>query len=81
MDYSLQSNRKTREGKDHPDRDAQFEHIATTVAQFQHQQYPVISIDTKRKELVGNFQNLGQEWEPQGEPVEVNESEMGECWN
>lgn len=72
MNYSLQSNRKTREGKDHPDRDAQFEHIATTVAQFQQKQYPVISIDTKKKELVGNFQNRGQEWEPQGEPVEVN---------
>ncbi|NJL41413.1 MAG: ISAzo13 family transposase [Leptolyngbyaceae cyanobacterium SM1_4_3] len=72
MDYSLQSNRKTREGKDHPERDAQFEHIATTVAQFQHQQCPVISIDTKKKELVGNFQNRGQEWEAQGEPVEVN---------
>ena len=72
MDYSLQSNRKTREGKDHPDRDAQFEHIATTVAQFQQQQRPVISIDTKKKELVGNFQNPGQEWEPQGEPVAVN---------
>ena len=72
MNYSLQSNRKTREGKDHPDRDAQFEHIATTVAQFQQKQYPVISIDTKKKELVGNFQNPGQEWGPQGEPVEVN---------
>lgn len=72
MDYSLQSNRKTREGKDHPDRDAQFEHIATTVAQFQQKQRPVISIDTKKKELVGNFQNRGQEWEPRGEPVEVN---------
>jgi transposase len=72
MDYSLQSNRKTREGKDHPERDAQFEHIATTVAQFQQKQRPVISIDTKKKELVGNFQNRGQEWEPQGEPVEVN---------
>lgn len=72
MDYSLQSNRKTREGKDHPDRDAQFEHIATTVAQFQQRQRPVISIDTKKKELVGNFHNPGQEWEPQGEPVEVN---------
>jgi len=72
MDYSLQSNRKTREGKNHPERDAQFEHIATTVAQFQQKQRPVISIDTKKKELVGNFQNPGQEWEPQGEPVEVN---------
>jgi transposase len=72
MDYSLQSNRKTREGKDHPDRDAQFEHIATTVAQFQQKRRPAISIDTKKKELVGNFHNPGQEWQPQGEPVEVN---------
>ena len=70
MGYSLQSNRKTREGKDHPDRDAQFEHIATTVAQFQQKRHPVISVDTKKKELVGNFQNPGQEWQPQGEPVE-----------
>lgn len=68
MDYSLQSNRKTHEGKDHPDRDAQFEYIATTVAPFQQKQCPVISIDTKKKELVGNFHHRGQEWEPQGEP-------------
>ena len=72
MDYSLQSNRKTREGHDHPDRDAQFEQIATTVAQFRGLHRPVISIDTKKKELVGNFHNHGQEWEPKGEPIEVN---------
>lgn len=72
MDYSLQSNRKTREGEANPDRDAQFEHIATTVSQFQQRHRPVISIDTKKKELVGNFHNRGQEWEPKGEPVEVN---------
>lgn len=72
MDYSHRSNRKTREGKDHPDRDAQFEHIATTVAQFQQQHRLVISIDTKKKELVGSFHNQGQEWEPKGEPIEVN---------
>jgi len=72
MGYSLQSNRKTREGKDHPDRDAQFESIATTVEQFQQQHRPVISIDTKKKELVGNFHNRGQEWHPQGESPEVN---------
>ena len=72
MDYSLQSNRKTREGKDHPDRDAQFEHIATTVTKFQQMHRPVISIDTKKKELVGNFCQHGQEWEPKGELVEVN---------
>jgi transposase len=72
MNYSLQSNRKTREGDDHPDRDAQFEHIATTVAQFQQRHRPVISIDTKKKELVGNFHNHGLEWEPKGEPIQVN---------
>ena len=72
MGYSLQSNRKTREGQDHPDRNAQFEYIATTVEQFQQQHRPVISIDTKKKELVGNFHNQGQQWEPQGEPTEVN---------
>jgi Rhodopirellula transposase DDE domain len=72
MDYSLQSNRKTREGENHPDRNAQFEHIAATVAQFQQRHRPVISIDTKKKELVGNFHNRGQEWEPKGEPTEVN---------
>ncbi len=72
MDYSLPSNRKTREGTDHPDRDAQFEHLATTVMQFQQQHRPVLSIATKKKELVGNFRNPGQEWEPKGEPVAVN---------
>ncbi len=72
MGYSLQSNRKTHEGITHPDRDAQFEHIATTVEQFQQQHRPVISVDTKKKELVGNFHNQGQEWEPKGKPVEVN---------
>jgi hypothetical protein len=72
MDYSLQSNRKTREGENHPDRNAQFEHIAATVTQFQRWHRPVISIDTKKKELVGNFHNQGQEWEPKGEPPEVN---------
>lgn len=71
MDYNLQSNRKTREGEDHPDRNAQFEYIATTVEQFQQRHRPVISIDTKQKELVGNFHNQGQEWEPKGEPIEV----------
>lgn len=72
MDYSLQSNRKTREGNDHPDRDAQFQEIATTVTKFQRVHRPVISIDAKKKELVGNFHNPGQEWHPKGEPTEVN---------
>jgi len=69
--YSLQSNRKTKEGKDHPDRDAQFRHINTSVLTFQNQGQPVISIDTKKKELVGEFQNGGREWHPHGEPEEV----------
>jgi transposase len=72
MDYSLQSNRKTQEGADHPDRDKQFQHIAHTVVQFQQLHRPVISVDTKKKELIGNFKNNGQEWEPKRQPVEVN---------
>lgn len=69
--YSLQSNRKTREGTEHPDRNAQFEHINTTVQDFQQRGEPSISVDTKKKELVGEFRNGGREWQPQGEPVEV----------
>jgi hypothetical protein len=69
--YSLQSNRKTKEGEDHPDRNAQFEHINATVLSFQNHGQPVISVDTKKKELVGNFKNGGREWHPQGEPEEV----------
>lgn len=71
MGYSLQSNRKTQEGKQHPDRDAQFQHIARQVEAFQRQHRPVISIDTKKKENLGQFKNGGQEWQPQGQPVEV----------
>ena len=69
--YSLQSNRKTKEGGNHPDRNAQFEHINATVKSFQKRSQPVISVDTKKKELIGNFLNKGQEWLPQGEPNEV----------
>jgi Rhodopirellula transposase DDE domain len=69
--YSLQSNRKTKEGGQHPDRNAQFEHINATVQSFQKRGQPVISVDTKKKELVGNFKNGGREWRPQGEPEEV----------
>lgn len=69
--YSLQSNRKTKEGKDHPDRNAQFEHISATVLAFQRRGQPVVSVDTKKKELVGKFRNVGREWQPQGEPEEV----------
>jgi hypothetical protein len=61
--YSLQSNRKTKEGGCHPDRNAQFEHIAKTVRRFQRRGQPVISVDTKKKELVGEFKNGGREWQ------------------
>jgi hypothetical protein len=69
--YSLQGNRKTKEGAGHPDRNAQFEHINATVLSFQQRGQPVISVDTKKKELVGNFKNGGREWQPRGEPEEV----------
>jgi DDE family transposase len=69
--YSLQGNRKTKEGANHPDRNAQFEHINATVMRFQRRGQPVISVDTKKKELVGEFRNSGREWQPKGEPVEV----------
>lgn len=69
--YSLQANRKRREGDGHPDRNAQFEHINAEVLAFQFQGQPVISVDTKKKELVGDFKNGGREWRPQGEPHEV----------
>ena len=70
--YSLQSNRKTKEGGSHPDRNTQFEHINTTVKRFQQRGQPVISVDTKKKELVGQFKNGGREWRPKGEPEEVD---------
>jgi transposase len=69
--YSLQSNRKTREGASHPDRNAQFEHINLMVRAFQDRGQPVISVDAKKKELVGDFKNGGQEWQPKGRPEEV----------
>ena len=69
--YSLQSNRKTREGKSHPDRNAQFEFINLAVQQWQQRGQPVISVDTKKKELVGPFKNGGREWQPKGEPQQV----------
>src|SRR5260370_1397771 len=68
LNYSLQSTRKTREGGQHPDRDAQFNHIARTAAQYQAAGDPVISVDTKKKELVGDFKNGGREWQPKGGP-------------
>jgi Rhodopirellula transposase DDE domain len=69
--YSLQANRKMREGSSHPDRNAQFEYINRQVRAFQKQWQPVISVDTKKKELVGEFKNPGAEWQPAGQPEEV----------
>jgi hypothetical protein len=72
LDYSLQGNRKIEEGSDHPDRDAQFQHIHQLALDFQERGQPVVSVDTKKKELVGNFKNAGQEWQPQGQPERVS---------
>jgi hypothetical protein len=69
--YSLQANRKTKEGQDHPDRDAQFEHINRRVRDFQRARQPVVSVDAKKKELVGDFRNPGRQWRPHGQPEEV----------
>jgi hypothetical protein len=70
--YSLQGTRKTLEGSAHPDRDAQFRHIARKTARFLKRRQPVISVDTKKKELIGRFANAGQEWQPKGKPEPVN---------
>ena len=69
--FSLQANRKTREGDSHPDRDAQFAYINTEVSAALAEGQAVISVDTKKKELVGDFKNAGREWRRQGEPEEV----------
>lgn len=71
LGYSLQANNKTKEGKQHPDRDAQFHFICERVAQLQRRKQPVISVDTKKKELVGDFVNRGREWCPKGKPEPV----------
>jgi hypothetical protein len=68
LGYSLQSVRKSREGTSHPDRNEQFEHINETAEKFLRCKQPVISVDTKKKELVGDFKNAGKEWRPKGEP-------------
>ena len=72
LGYSLQSNRKKREDDSHPDRDAQFNHIARQSQEFQSEGLPVISVDTKKKELIGNYKNSGQEYAPKKNPVAVN---------
>jgi hypothetical protein len=71
LGYSLQSNRKTKEGASHPDRNAQFEYINEQVRRFQRRGQPVVSVDTKKKELVGDFKNGGREYQPEGHPEEV----------
>ena len=71
LGYSLQANRKTLEGRQHPDRDAQFRRIDRRVRAFQRLQQPVVSVDTKKKELVGPYRNGGREWRPKGQPEEV----------
>jgi transposase len=71
MEYSLQANRKTLEGTSHPDRDQQFEHIHARIREFQRDGQPVISVDTKKKELVGDFKNNGRELRPKGDPEKV----------
>jgi hypothetical protein len=75
LGYRLQSVRKSREGTSHPDRNAQFEHINATATTFLERRQPVISVDTKKKELVGDFKNAGREWQPTGspEPVRVHD--------
>jgi len=71
MEYSLQANRKTREGINHPDRNAQFEYIYESIKKFNRSGQPVISVDTKKKELIGDFSNVGKEYRKKGNPVET----------
>ena len=72
LGYSMQSNRKSNEGSNHPDRNEQFQFISNCVSQFQTAGLPAISVDTKKKELVGNYKNSGSEWEKKGNPRRVN---------
>ena len=72
IEYCRHSNRKTKEGGKHPDRDAQFEYINAKVEAFQAEDQPVISIDAKKKELLGEFKNGGSDYGPEGKPIEVN---------
>jgi len=72
LHYSLQGNAKTQEGEQHPDRDAQFRYIQQQGKLFLGRGWPVISVDTKKKEAVGNYRNSGREWQPEGHPIEVD---------
>jgi hypothetical protein len=76
LDYRLQANRKTLEGQDHPDRDAQFQYINRKVRSFQRRGQPVVSMDGKKKELVGSYKNPGRRWEPQGQPTLVKSKDF-----
>ncbi|MGZ3416171.1 MAG: ISAzo13 family transposase [Isosphaeraceae bacterium] len=71
LGYSLQANRKTKEGRDHPDRDAQFAYINQQVRAFQEEGQPAVSVDARKKELIGDFRNSGREWHHRGQPEEV----------
>ncbi len=77
LNYSLQANRKTREGSSHPDRNAQFEHINAKVEEFLELSQPAVSVDTKKKELVGDYKNGGREWRPKGRPEAVQVHDFG----
>ncbi len=72
LGFSHQGNRKAEEGSSHADRDAQFRYINTTVFAAQERGEPVVSVDTKKKELIGNFKNAGTDYRPKGEPLRVN---------
>lgn len=77
LKYSLQANSKRLHGKDNPDRDEQFQYINKQVTEFLSAKNPVISVDTKKKELVGNYKNAGKEWSPKGKPVQVKDHDFG----
>ncbi len=77
LNYRLQGNRKTREGSSHPDRNAQFEHINAKVEEFLELSQPAVSVDTKKKELVGDYKNGGREWRPKGRPEAVQAHDFG----
>ncbi len=76
LGYSLQANRKTLEGKEHPDRNAQFEHINRKVRSLQRRGQPVVSVDTKKKEMVGKYRHGGTEWQPHGRPEKVKSKDF-----
>jgi hypothetical protein len=78
LGYSLQANAKVNEGTQHADRDAQFGYLNTVAGEFQEADQPVISVDTKKKELIGDYANGGREWQPTGEPEEVNDHDFAD---